>query len=111
MRFCIGKLARVRELVRVAVGMIGPDVLDLIALPPALRVLDVAAGLPRPRFGVVGHASKEAMNLRPFILLLGRMPDAVTEEPFRAGSLEGRNLPRSRFPGTDGDWAVSVPMM
>lgn len=53
----LGEVGRVVELVCVALGVVGPDVLDLVAVPPA--PLDVLGEVRRPaggRLDVVGHA-------------------------------------------------------
>ena len=57
------EVARVRELVGVALGVVGPDVLDLVALAAALRVLGVARRHAGARLDVVGHAREQAMDL------------------------------------------------
>ena len=57
------KVARMRELVGVALWVVGPDVLDLVAIPAALGILAVAGGLTRASLHVVGHARQQPVDL------------------------------------------------
>src|SRR5260370_21909420 len=68
------ELAWVGELVRMALGMVGPDVLNLIAFPSALRVLGAARCLAGASLQVVRHAREQA---RDFATIHAVPPRAV----------------------------------
>src|SRR5207247_2272116 len=57
------ELARMRKLIAVTFGVIGPDVLDLVALAAALSVLGVTRGRSGAGLYVVSHAGENPMDL------------------------------------------------
>ncbi len=64
--------------------MIGPDVLNFVALAPALSVLSIMRGKSRSRLYVIDHAGEQPMDLAPV--------HSVQSEPIVAGERFGFDI-------------------